>query len=109
MRTGWRRALFADVTKVHVLRGVYACCVHRMFAWGAWTLPAVVMRVLGHVSPEESLAYTALRINLNEHADVCLGNACEMGLQEEDGAVGCAVKESGVSEDDSDATVCAIP
>lgn len=54
---------FASVRCVHALRGVYASIAYRMHDWKAWTLPAVVMRILGHVSAEESLAYTAMHVS----------------------------------------------
>jgi hypothetical protein len=60
--------VYASLGKVHALRAVYAnACLH-LFDWSdrPWSDNAVVMHVLGHASPDESLAYTAMRVEFSE-------------------------------------------
>ena len=60
-------------THSHVLRGVYALACAHLFTSDDATPSAVVMRVLGHASVHESIAYTAMHVELSEASRGTLG------------------------------------
>lgn len=59
----------------HMLRGLYANACAQMFSWKTSTPQHVVQSVLLHASIEESLAYTAMRVQISDGMRNSLGEA----------------------------------
>ena len=70
-----------DVKNVHGLRGIYACIVYQLFDWSTHSLAYVTMKILGHKSLEESLAYTPNKVEGLENEPL-LGTGILTGVSE---------------------------